>query len=173
MDQPVLPGAEGALGDNDATEVSVQLAELVTRLAWRIRRSQAMAATPLGLTFAQVRLLALIAGSSGVPKMADLARHLEIVPRALTDLVDGLEARGMVVRETDSADRRSTRLSITEPGWEALRHMEGERTQALRSMFASVTIAEQRHVCRTLGKVHSSGGCRVSSKLTSDLVVRP
>ena len=173
MDPPALPAAEGALGDSDLTEISVQLADLVTRLAWRIRRSQAMAATPLGLTFAQVRLLALIAGSSGLPKMADLARHLEIVPRAITDLVDGLEARGMVVRETDSADRRSTRLSITEPGWEALRHMEGERTQALRSMFSSVTAAEQRHLCRTLGRVHSSGSCQSSGKLMPDLVVRP
>ena len=46
--------------------------------------------------------------------MADLAERLEVVPRAVTTLVDGLEARGSVRRVPDPTNRRVVRIELTD-----------------------------------------------------------
>jgi DNA-binding MarR family transcriptional regulator len=77
--------------------------------------------------------------------MADLAERLEVVPRAVTTLVDGLESNGKVRRVPDPTNRRVIRIEITDEGHKALRELHAARTAAAEEILAPLT-DEQRKV---------------------------
>ncbi|MEU8710212.1 MarR family transcriptional regulator [Streptomyces sp. NPDC048565] len=121
------------------------LAEQLLRLTRRLQRIQSRQLEPIGITPAQFRLLRTTAHYEGPPRMADLAERLDVVPRAVTTLVDGLEASGRVRRAPDPANRRVVRIEITEEGRAVLRSMRDGRKAAAEEILAPLT-AEQREV---------------------------
>ncbi len=52
-------------------------------------------------------MLRIVAAGTDPLRMADIAAQLDVVPRSVTTMVDGLEAAGLVVRRADPDDRRS------------------------------------------------------------------
>ncbi|MET8925992.1 MarR family transcriptional regulator [Streptomyces sp. NPDC004623] len=121
------------------------LAEQLLRLTRRLTRIQSRQLEPIGITPAQFRLLRTTAHYDGAPRMADLAERLDVVPRAVTTLVDGLEASGRVRRAPDPTNRRVVRVEITEEGRAVLRSMRAARKAAAEEILAPLT-AEQREV---------------------------
>ncbi|MEV4967275.1 MarR family winged helix-turn-helix transcriptional regulator [[Kitasatospora] papulosa] len=121
------------------------LAEQLLRLTRRLQRIQSRQLEPIGITPAQFRLLRTTAHYDGAPRMADLAERLDVVPRAVTTLVDGLEASGRVRRAPDPTNRRVVRVEITEEGRAVLRSMRAARKAAAEEILAPLT-AEQREV---------------------------
>ena len=77
--------------------------------------------------------------------MADLAARLEVVPRAVTTLVDGLESADCVRRVPDPANRRVIRIELTDTGRATLRRLRNARTDAAEEILAPLT-ADQREV---------------------------
>lgn len=115
-----------------APDTSGQLAEQLLRLTRRLHRAQKRYLDPVGITPAQSRLLRTVAHYDTPPRMADLAERLEVVPRAVTTLVDALEANGAVRRVPDQSNRRVTRIELTDEGrstLHALRNARRRRTQ--------------------------------------------
>ncbi|MHB9863334.1 MarR family winged helix-turn-helix transcriptional regulator [Streptomyces sp. YIM S03343] len=123
------------------------LAEQLLRLTRRVHRIQKrhLEQRDLGITPAQSRLLRTLAHYGSPPRMADLAERLEVVPRAVTTLVDGLEANGKVRRVPDPTNRRVIRIEITDDGRKALRELRGARRSAVEEILAPLT-DEQREV---------------------------
>ncbi|WP_330329059.1 MarR family transcriptional regulator [Streptomyces sp. NBC_00536] len=117
------------------------LAEQLLRLTRRLHRIQKRHLEPLGITPAQSRLLRTVAHYPEVepPRMADLAARLEVVPRAVTTLVDGLEAAECVRRVPDTANRRVIRIELTETGRATLRRLRNARTGAAEEILAPLT----------------------------------
>jgi DNA-binding MarR family transcriptional regulator len=114
----------------------VQLADLLQRVARRLRKGQAAQLSPLGLTPGQERALRVIMRSDESPRMTELADKLGIVPRSVTTVVDALEEAGLVRREIDPGNRRAIRLHLTERG-EAYRDgMREARRRAAEDLFA-------------------------------------
>lgn len=123
------------------------LAEQLLRLTRRVHRIQKhhLEQRDLGITPAQSRLLRTLAHYGSPPRMADLAERLEVVPRAVTTLVDGLEASGRVRRVADPTNRRVTRIELTEAGHRTLGELHGARRSAALEILAPLT-DEQRSV---------------------------
>ncbi|GLW47056.1 MarR family transcriptional regulator [Streptomyces sp. NBRC 14336] len=138
---PVI-SASASAADPDGS-----LAEQLLRLTRRVHRIQKrhIELSGLGITPAQSRLLRTLAHYDSPPRMADLAERLEVVPRAVTSLVDGLEASGKVRRAPDPTNRRVIRIELTEDGLKALRELHAARRSAAREILAPLT-AEQREV---------------------------
>ncbi|MFQ6142539.1 MarR family winged helix-turn-helix transcriptional regulator [Streptomyces seoulensis] len=122
-----------------------RLAEQLLRLTRRLHRIQKrhLQEHALGITPAQSRLLRTLAHFGEPPRMADLAEALEVVPRAVTTLVDALEAGGTVRRAPDPANRRVIRVELTDEGRGALRRLRGARRDAAKEILAPLT-PEQR-----------------------------
>ena len=116
----------------------------LTRRVWRIQKRH-LETRDLGVTPAQSRLLRTLAHYDAPPRMADLAERLEVVPRAVTTLVDGLEASGKVRRVADPTNRRVTRIEITDEGRETLRELRAARRSAAEEILAPLS-EEQRKV---------------------------
>ncbi|WP_217213892.1 MarR family winged helix-turn-helix transcriptional regulator [Streptomyces sp. AC550_RSS872] len=123
------------------------LAEQLLRFTRRVHRIQKrhLLERDLGVTPAQSRLLRTLAHYDSPPRMADLAERLEVVPRAVTTLVDGLEASGKVRRVPDPTNRRVIRIELTDDGRGALRELHGARRSAAEEILAPLT-DEQRSV---------------------------
>ncbi|MGW2650993.1 MarR family winged helix-turn-helix transcriptional regulator [Streptomyces sp. NPDC001393] len=122
------------------------LAEQLLRLTRRVHRIQKrhLERHDLGVTPAQSRLLRTLAHYPSPPRMADLAERLEVVPRAVTTLVDGLEASGKVRRVADPANRRVTRIELTDEGRTTLRQLRGARRSAAEEILAPLTEKERQ-----------------------------
>lgn len=123
------------------------LAEQLLRFTRRVHRIQKrhLQLCGLGVTPAQSRLLRTLAHYDSPPRMADLAERLEVVPRAVTTLVDGLEASGKVRRAPDPTNRRVIRIELTEDGHKALSELRETRRSAAAEILEPLT-DEQREV---------------------------
>ncbi|WP_020137207.1 MarR family winged helix-turn-helix transcriptional regulator [Streptomyces sp. 351MFTsu5.1] len=121
------------------------LAEQLLRLTRRVFRIQKrhLGQRGLGVTPAQSRLLRTLAHCDAPPRMADLAERLEVVPRAVTSLVDALEDGGKVRRVPDPTNRRVIRIELTEDGVKTLRELHDVRRTAAEEILAPLS-DEQR-----------------------------
>jgi DNA-binding MarR family transcriptional regulator len=97
-----------------------------------------VALSPLGLSLAKLNVLGILVGSSEPLTLGELAQKLACVRSNVTQLVDRLEADGLVKRESDPNDRRSIRALITDAGKErqhagsiALAKVQDDISQAL------------------------------------------
>ncbi|MGX1882995.1 MarR family winged helix-turn-helix transcriptional regulator [Streptomyces sp. NPDC055287] len=122
------------------------LAEQLLRLTRRLHRIQRQQMEPIGITPAQSRLLRTVSHydlHDEPPRMADLARRLDVVPRAVTTLVDSLETSGRVRRVPDPTNRRVIRIELTDTGRATLRALRNARRDAAEDILAPLT-TEQR-----------------------------
>ncbi len=82
--------------------------------------------------------------SSGVPvSLSELATRLSCVRSNMTQLVDRLEADGVVRRVDDPADRRAVKAEITDAG-RAKQAAGAAEIRKLHEAFASSVAAEDR-----------------------------
>ncbi|MEU4494122.1 MarR family transcriptional regulator [Streptomyces sp. NBC_00210] len=134
-------------GSLTAPDADGLLAEQLLRLTRRLHRSQKrqLESADIAITPAQSRLLRTLAHYDQPPRMADLAARLEVVPRAVTSLVDGLEASGCVRRAPDPTNRRVIRIELTDTGRATLRALRSARRAAAEDILAPLT-ADQREV---------------------------
>ncbi|GHJ33489.1 MULTISPECIES: MarR family winged helix-turn-helix transcriptional regulator [Streptomyces] len=131
------------------SETSGLLAERLLHLTRRLHRAQKRHLEPLGITPAQSRLLRILAHGDQPPRMADLAQRLEVVPRAVTTLVDALEAHGSVRRVPDPSNRRVVRVELTDTGRSTLRALREARRAAAEDILAPLS-DQQREVLEKL-----------------------
>ncbi|WP_030686102.1 MarR family winged helix-turn-helix transcriptional regulator [Streptomyces globisporus] len=143
---PELPGGSDRPGGTDTDGL---LAEQLLRLTRRLHRIQKRHLEPVGITPAQSRLLRTVAHFGEPPRMTDLAARLEVVPRAVTSLVDGLEAGDRVRRVPDPSNRRVVRIELTDAGRATLRELRSARRAAAEDILAPLTV-EQREVLEGL-----------------------
>jgi DNA-binding MarR family transcriptional regulator len=72
---------------------------------------------PFGLSFARYEMLMLLlfAHSGGLP-LSKVGSRLQVHPASVTNVVDRLEAKGLVRRQPHPTDRRATLAEITDEG---------------------------------------------------------
>ncbi|KUL33681.1 MarR family transcriptional regulator [Streptomyces sp. NRRL F-4489] len=151
-----MPSPEPPAGAADAN-----VAEQLVRLTRRMQRAQKrhMDRLDLAVTPAQSRLLRIVGHCRGTaPRMADLAERLEVVPRAVTTLVDALEANGTVRRVPDPANRRVVRIELTDTGRSALRALRGARRAAAEEILSPLTPAQRAQLGGLLSTLVDGAG---------------
>lgn len=134
----------------DATETD--LADLILRVARRLRRANADELTGLPLNPHQARALRTIARLEPV-RMADLAERLHVAPRSATDVVEFLVAGGWAERVPDADDRRVRVVRLTTAGRALLTDVEDARARAARAILGRARTAEGVAVAAALGRI--------------------
>lgn len=94
--------------------LALEVLDLIDALVARYQESYEAAAARHQLTSSQVRVLELL--SQQPLAMSRLAERLKCEPSNVTGIVDRLEARGLVRRGPDPADRRVKLAAVTEAG---------------------------------------------------------
>ena len=116
---------------SDQETCSRQILEVIPGVM-RAIRTDMRANRGSDLTVPQFRSLAFLDHCSGC-SLSDLAEHLGLTPPSTCKLVDGLVARGLVMRQEASGDRRRVALTLTSAGSTIL----GKTLQGAESTLAS------------------------------------
>ncbi|MFI5909225.1 MarR family winged helix-turn-helix transcriptional regulator [Dactylosporangium sp. NPDC051541] len=131
------------------------LSELFWSVARRLRHQSHETLQPLGVTPGQARALNVLA-KHGTMRLSELSEHLRIAPRSTTEVVDGLQERGLVERRPDPADRRATLVTLTAAGTATTEHLRAERGAQGERFFASLPAADRAELIRILAALRVS-----------------
>lgn len=137
----------------------------------RLRRLWTEQLAPFGITPHQWRALGMLAGRHaqgaerrdppvcGTPlRLSELAERLRIAPRSATEVVDQLEARGLVARAPDPRDRRATLVSLTAEGRALTERVGAVRGEQSDRFFARLAPKDRGELGRLLGILAEEGG---------------
>ncbi|MER6343884.1 MarR family winged helix-turn-helix transcriptional regulator [Streptomyces sp. NPDC001595] len=102
-------------------DLTLEVVDLIGAVVARYHEEFEEAAAGHALTAAQAKLLALL--SLDPLPMRKLAHKLKCEPSNVTGIVDRLEARGLVERRPDPADRRVKVAAVTDEGRRVARNM--------------------------------------------------
>jgi DNA-binding MarR family transcriptional regulator len=121
------------------------LAEAVADLAHHVLHLFAEAGRGHKLSQQQVELICavIVRGSVG---MTELGSVLHVEKSSLSNLVDRLEQRGLVVRTRDPHDRRATRVSLTGEGTAVAIQTYDEVLARLRRQLSHLAPVDQRRL---------------------------
>ncbi|MEO3761584.1 MarR family transcriptional regulator [Mycobacterium sp. B14F4] len=107
--------------DSDSS-AATELRESMMAVARQLRRHR----PDHGLTLSQMELLGEIS-RTGVITPAELGSRMQVRVQSLTDGINELVGRGLIVRRPDDADRRRQLIELTEAGAELLAADRAER----------------------------------------------
>ncbi|MFF9805708.1 MarR family winged helix-turn-helix transcriptional regulator [Streptomyces coeruleorubidus] len=120
--------------------LTLEVVELIGEVVSRFHQDYEEAAAEHALTGAQARLLSLLC-LEPLP-MRRLAQRLKCEPSNVTGIVDRLEARGMVERRPDPADRRVKVAAATSEGRRVARSLR-ESLRFAREPLAGLSEGER------------------------------
>jgi DNA-binding MarR family transcriptional regulator len=126
------------------------LAEALTHASWRLRRASVKELAPFGLTFAQSRVLRILARRDEPIRIGDLAARFEVAPRSATSMIDSLETLGLVERRADPTDRRSVLVGLTPDGLALMRRIGDARRASAEVLFGRLTAPQQAQLLEML-----------------------
>lgn len=133
----------------DAEGVADGLADAFWAVTRRLRHRTREALAPWDVTPGQSRALKVLI-RHGELRLSALAEHLRIAPRSATEVVDDLEARGLVRRRPDPADRRATLVALTEEGTRTGAAIHAARRAAAEDLFGGLAPADREQLARIL-----------------------
>ena len=90
-----------------------------------------------GLTGPRIHLLWQV-GLAGPSTQQSLATALDVTPRNITGLVDGLVASGHVTREPHPTDRRATLITLTDVGERTVAELQTSHAQLAGQLFGDL-----------------------------------
>jgi DNA-binding MarR family transcriptional regulator len=107
----------------------------------------------VGLSLAKLAALHRLAEAGESLPLGQLAERLSCVKSNVTQLVDRLEADGLVSRTSDPNDRRSRLAVLTDAGRKAYAKGSEIQAQAERDLFGVLTHEEADALHELLGKL--------------------
>lgn len=135
------------------THDHTQAAEALRDFYLRSHRALDKLMSAEGSSLARTKILGHIERNSPV-RSTDLAAAFGFAPRTITEAVDALERDGLVVRSSDSSDRRVKHIALTALGQEVLRSTEPLRKSFLEGLFSAITTEETLVLTQVLGKLN-------------------
>jgi DNA-binding MarR family transcriptional regulator len=107
----------------------------------------------VGLSIAKLAALHVLAKAGESLPLGQLAERLSCVKSNVTQLVDRLEADGLVSRAADPNDRRSRLAVLTAAGRKAYAKGTEIQSQAEKELFSALSIDESKKLHELLAKL--------------------
>ena len=141
VDEPIVAGCEQhAVSGDDAVSADLVFGKLL-RLVRAVQTGMQNIGGNHGLSGSQLWALWQISAQPG-QRVTELAEAMQIHPSTASNLLDKLEARGLVRRERRDVDTRVVRLHLAEAGVNLVAKipgpMQGRLRQALQDVPAPV-----------------------------------
>lgn len=128
------------------------LGDLVMRVARGLRHRGAAVTAPWDLAPHQARALRVVARHERI-RPGELAAHLRVAPRSVTDVIDALEERRLVVRSPDPTDRRATVVTLTASGKQLVHAIDEARRSDAHAYFSRLSERDRATLRRILTRL--------------------
>lgn len=140
-------------------KTGIDAVDAIIYAAHRVRTAADAALREHGLSLSGLKLLKAL--GDGDCSMREISQALHVSPRTITDMIDGLEARGLVARRPHPSDRRVTLLHLTDAGAgelarasttservaaAAIGALDQDEQHTLRSLLERICVAEAEPV---------------------------
>lgn len=122
---------------------------------YRSLQGRALREAPEGLTHMEFKALGYFARNPGATQ-SDLVAHAARDKAQIARLIGELKRRGLLVATADAADRRITRLALSEAGQEAHRSLRRHSRQLAEVAVGGLADAEREQLVALLHKVQAS-----------------
>ena len=135
---------------------AMRLATSIMRVQQLVLAALDAAVKPFGITFARYEVLVLLSFSrTGSLPLSKVGERLMVHPTSVTNLVDRLDAQGLVTRTVDAADRRRVLASLTPAGRRVLKQATAALTD-IDFAVGSLDGADQERAYELLRMLRSS-----------------
>ena len=134
-----------------------QVVERIGRIALQLGRWQDELFSRYALNRGEVGVLYALR-SVGPPHRlspTQLSKILMLTSAGVTNRLDGLERRGLVVRGPDPEDRRGVVVELTEAGSQLAEQAVGAAAEAQGTLLSGLTVQEVKTLGRLLRKMQS------------------
>ena len=128
---------------------ALRLLEVFRTLVLAFKRWSGTLLEAEGSSPARMRLLGVL-HCAGPRIMSGLGEELGVTPRQVTNLVDALEAEGLVRRTPHATDRRATVIRITPRGAELAEQMWRPFQEQMAGPFRDLPAPDRRELLRLL-----------------------
>ncbi|MER5637720.1 MarR family transcriptional regulator [Kitasatospora sp. NPDC002227] len=137
------PGSDEVAARKAAEEAALAVEREVTALfrRGRARTAEMSRRVHPALEGVAYSLLGYIAESAPV-RLTDIGVHFDVGKPTISRQLKTLEGLGLVVREVDPLDRRSSLVSLTEEGAQRYRRARGARMDRFRELMATWDTAD-------------------------------
>ncbi|HWB89915.1 MAG TPA: MarR family transcriptional regulator [Acidimicrobiia bacterium] len=139
------------LNDSESTELADSLRLAVGRLARRLRQG-----TPGQLTPSQLSVLATL-GRHGPVSMSSLAELEAVAPASISGIVARLVEKGLVIRNPNPDDGRSSLVELSGRGREVLDKGREERTAMVARRLARLSPEERATLAAVIATLDRLG----------------
>jgi DNA-binding MarR family transcriptional regulator len=109
----------------------------------------------IGLSLAKLAALKALSDAGESLPLTQLAERLSCVKSNITQLVDRLEADGLVERQADPHDRRARLATLTPAGRKACREGSHAQAAAEQRLLRKLSASESRQLAELLKKIQS------------------
>jgi|GEM_PF-2249007 len=129
------------------------IVDLIMNIAHWVKKSQIISFQDAQLHRREMQVLWLISKSNSCFSSQDLAEKLAITPGAITQLIDQMVLKGLVVRQVDQLDRRKSQLKISSQAEQNLRDLKRKHLESLLPIFSEMTDVELEDLEKLLAKI--------------------
>lgn len=144
-------------GMNESNETNLQNHEMLVkslgRAGHQVNNQLDAALAPYGLSLAKLGLLRILVLAAAPVPLSQLADSLSCVKSNITQLVDRLNADGLVERQENPDDRRSKCASVTEAGRWLYFVGEGVERKVEQELFGEFSAEERQQLSMTLKRL--------------------
>ena len=137
----------------------------ISRIAALVDQAMDRVFQPYGLTGGDFVVLAALRRSGKPYQLTPtaLSRSMMVSSGGTTKRLDRLEARGLIRRDPDPADRRGTLVTLTDAGLATIDTVESEHVQNEERLLATLSPNQRNTLARLLRELllaleHSNGG---------------
>lgn len=132
-----------------------QFGFLISDILRLLRADFAERARDVPLTPALHRLLIFINRNRGC-RQVELAAMLEVTPVTVGRMLDRLEKRGLIRRETHPGDRRATRVVVAPGARELLEQLDAARTLTRARAFTGLSERQSQELIASLLRIRDN-----------------
>jgi DNA-binding MarR family transcriptional regulator len=128
------------------------LSEAFWGVAHQLRHLRRETLAPWDIAPSHSRALGVLT-RHGAMRLSELSDRLHIAARSTTEVVDGLQDRGLVERRPDPQDRRATLVALTDEGTRVGQAIRASRDAEAEAYFSVLSEAERTDLTGILRKL--------------------
>lgn len=133
-------------------ELSAYFGYCLQRAALRLRTLMDVALEDFGVIAPQLGILRVLQAKPQTSQ-AELGEYMAIDKATIVKLIDGLESKGCVIRETSKSDRRVKFIRITREGVKFFHRAAQVRIKVEKEFFKSLNETEKNQLIKIIPKL--------------------